>query len=87
MKETGMTRQVIDAQKLIVDGMLGGMITLWEQTEKATELFLQQAPWLPEVGKKTFDGWIKINKLGCENLKNAVAEGFNRLERCLPQER
>ena len=72
-----MVKQIIDLQRVSYEGMINGLITMWEQTGAIFE----GTPWFPEEGRKVFRQWIDINKKACENFKNAVDSGYSNLEK------
>jgi hypothetical protein len=82
MEQMRVARQVIDFQRAALDSMLGNVLTLWDQTERMYSSMMDQTAWLPEEGKKAFMEWVKNNKRGCEEFKNAVNDGYSRLDRC-----
>ena len=82
-QSTTMAKQMIDLQRISVEGMINNMIMLWDQTGSVLNSFLDQAAWVPEEGKKACREWIDSNKKGCETLKNAVNNGYNNLGKCL----
>jgi len=82
-----MTKQVLDLQKATFDGMMDSMLMFWDQTERTLNTFMEQAVWVPEEGKRAFNGWIRTNKKGCEDFMNAVADGFNKMESCFAEAR
>jgi hypothetical protein len=72
-----MTKQMIDMQKASFDGMLNGLILMWDQTSGVFE----GAAWLPEEGRKALRQWVDINKKACENLKSAINSGYSNLDK------
>lgn len=87
--ETGMdqqrviVKQLMDLQRASFDGMINNMIIFWDQTGAMLGSFFDQAPMVPDEGRKAFREWIEGNKKGCEAFKNAVHDGFKRLESAL----
>lgn len=77
-----MAKQMIDLQRVSVEGVISNMITFWDQTGSVLNSFLNQAAWIPEEGKKAFREWIDNNKRGCETLKTAVNDGYTSLGNC-----
>lgn len=77
-----MVKQMIDLQRVAFNGMLNNMITFWDQTEKMLNAYTDQVVWLPEEGRKSFREWTESGRKGCENIRNTVDDGYNRLERC-----
>ena len=82
-EQSAMAKQMIDMQRMSVEGMINNMIMFWEQTGSVLNSFLDKAAWLPEEGKKTCREWVESNKKGCETLKSAVNSGYNNLGKCL----
>jgi len=76
-----LTKQVIDFQKITLDNVLNNVIMLWGQTAALFEM----ATWLPEGGKRVFREMAATNQKGCENIKNAIDEGYSILERTLSE--
>ncbi len=81
-QQTQVVKQMMDMQKMAVEGMLNNWIMYWDQTEKMVNAFTDQAVWLPEEGKKAIREWTDSGKKGCENIKNAIDDGYKRFERC-----
>jgi hypothetical protein len=75
-----MAKQMMDLQRVTFDGMINNMIIYWDQTARMLGSFFDQAPWMPDEGRKAFREWIDGNKKGCETFQNAVNDGFKRLE-------
>ncbi len=82
-QSTSMAKQMINLQKIGVEGMISNMIMFWEQTDSMLNVFLNQASWVPDEGKKVFREWIDSNKKGCETLKDVVNNGYTSLEKYL----
>ncbi len=59
-----MAKQMIDLQRLSVEGMINNMIILWDQTGNMLNSFMDQAAWVPDEGKKALREWIDSNKKG-----------------------
>lgn len=76
-----MTRQMIDLQRMTINGMINNMIMFWDQTERTLNAFLEQAVWLPEDGKKAFRDWVVTNKKGCDSFRTTVDDGYNNVEK------
>ena len=76
-------KQMIDLQRVSVEGLIGNVIMFWDQTASVWNSLLNQAAWVPEEGKKAFREWIDSNKKGCETFKDAVNNGYASLEKFL----
>jgi hypothetical protein len=74
-----MAKQMIDLQRIGVEGMISNMIMFWDQTDSMLNAFLNQAAWVPDEGKKMFREWVESNKKGCETLKDVVNNGYSSL--------
>jgi len=81
MDQARATKELLDFQKATFDNMLGNMLLYWDQTERASLTWMDQAAWLPDEGKKAFLDWVKSNKKGLEQFKQAVDDGYNRMEK------
>jgi hypothetical protein len=71
---------MIQYNKTAFDTSFKTMTMLQEQTEKTMNVFMEQAAWLPEEGKKAINEWIKAYKKGCEDFKKVVDENFKKVE-------
>jgi hypothetical protein len=80
MDQQRMFKQMIDFQKKTFDNSFAAMTTLQEQGEKMMNAFLDQAPWLPNDGKKVINDWLKTYKTGRENFKNMVETNFSKVD-------
>lgn len=81
-QQSRMAKQIMDLQRATFEGMINNMIMFWDQTGKMLSPFVDQAPWVPEEGKKAFRDWVEGAKKGCETFKNSVNDGFSRVESC-----
>ena len=50
-----------------------------EQGEKMGNMFLEQAPWLPEEGRKAVTDWINAYKTGRDKFKDTVESNFDKV--------
>lgn len=71
---------MIDFQKATFDNSFSAMSALQEQGEKMVNVFLDQANWLPEEGRKAVSNWIDAYKEGRGKFKEAVEENFEKVE-------
>ena len=81
-QSAAIAKQMIDLQRTSIEGMIGNAIVFWDQMENAWNMFLNQASWVPEEGKKALREWIDSNKKGCETIKDAVNNGYASLGKC-----
>jgi hypothetical protein len=80
MDQKQVFKQMLQYNKSAMETTFSSMGMLQDQMEKNTQMFLDQAAWLPGEGKKVIEEWVKACKQGRENFKNAVDEGFKKVE-------
>ena len=80
MNQKALFKQMIDFQKTTFDNSFNAMASLQEQGEKMVGIFLEQASWLPDEGKKTIRDWTDAYKKGRIDFKKNVEEHFKRVE-------
>jgi hypothetical protein len=85
-QQTRMMKQMIDFQRMTVDGVINNMIIFWDQTGNMMNAVLDQAAWLPEEAKRPLRQWVDTNKKGCESFREAVCSGYNNLEKMMGSE-
>ncbi len=73
-------KQMMDFYKAAFDNTFKAMTMLQDQNEQMVAMFLQQATWLPEQGKKPINDWVQAMKKGREQFKKAVDDGFSKVE-------
>ncbi len=80
MEQSKIAKQMIDFQKATFDNTFNAMTMLQDQTEKMVNMFLEQATWLPDHGKKALNEWVQAFKKGREDFKKAVDESFRKVD-------
>jgi hypothetical protein len=80
MDQNQVFKQMFQYNKAATETSFSNMSLLQDQMEKNTQMFLDQAEWIPGEGKKVIEEWVKACKQGRENFKNAVDEGFKKVE-------
>lgn len=80
MEQKKMAKQMIDFYKTTFDNSYTALSIMQEQTERMTNMFLEQATGLPPEGKKALQEWMKAYKKGCEEFKNTVDDNFKKAE-------
>jgi hypothetical protein len=73
-------RQMIQFNKTAFDNTFDAITVLQEQTEKLIGMYLEQAPLLPEEGKKAITDWMKVYKKGRKEFKAAVEGNYKKVE-------
>ena len=73
-------KQMIDFQKATFDNSFKAMTTLQEQGERMVCMFLEQASWLPDEGKKVVTNWIETYKKGRTDFRDSVEENFDKVQ-------
>ena len=86
MEPMKFAKQNIDLQKNMFNNIYDAMITYQEQAEKMANTFLDQAPWLPEDGKKAINEVVKTYNKGCKDYKKMINDGFDNMEKFLPED-
>jgi polyhydroxyalkanoate synthesis regulator phasin len=69
-------RQMIQFNKTAFDNIFDAITVLQEQTEKLITMYMDQAPLLPEEGKKAITDWMKAYRKGREEFKTFVDEKY-----------
>ncbi len=67
---------MLNIQKAIFDGFMGGMIVFWGQTETMIDNVWGQSPWMQDGYKSIIKQWVDSNKKGCEEIKNMVDQAY-----------
>ncbi len=75
-----MTKQMIDFNKTAFDNTFNAMTVLQDQTEKMVSMYMEQAPWFPEEGKKLINEWVRAYKKGREDFKGIVDVNYKKVE-------
>ncbi len=84
--ETGkIANQTITFQKSLFENTFSAMSMVQDQTEKMTNSFLTQLPWVNEDGKKAVNDAVKMYKEARDNFKKAVDDGFVKMEEMFVQ--
>ncbi len=79
MDQKIMFKKMLDFQKATFDNSFKAMSTLQEQGENMVNMFLEQAPWLPEEGKKTVVDWWAAYKKGRTDFMDSVEENYEKV--------
>lgn len=80
MDQKALLKQVIDFQKATFDNSFKAMATLQEQGEQIVNTFLEQAPWLPQEGKKAVADWINAYQTGRNEFRAYVETNFEKVK-------
>lgn len=80
MDQKQIAKQMIQFNKTAFDNGYKAMSMLYEQNEKVTGVFMDQASWIPEDSKKAVKDWMQTYKNGCEDFKQMVDENFSKAE-------
>jgi hypothetical protein len=73
-------KQMIDFNKTTFENAFSTMVTLQDQTERMTNMFLDQTTWLPKEGRKVIEEWAKACKSGRDTFKKTMDEAFKKVE-------
>jgi polyhydroxyalkanoate synthesis regulator phasin len=80
MEQKQLVKQMIDFNKATFENTFNAITMLQDQAEKMVNMFLQQATWIPEEGKKVLNEWVAAFKKGRNDFKNAIDENFKKVE-------
>jgi len=80
MAQKQLIKQMIEFNKAAFDNTFNALVMLQDQSERMVNMFLEQAPSVPEEGKKALNEWINAFKKGREDFKKAVDESFKKVE-------
>lgn len=75
-----MYKQMADFQKATFDNSLIAMTKMQEQGEAMLNVFLNQASWLPEDGKKIMKDWVKGCQTARDTFQKTVNDNFKTVE-------
>jgi hypothetical protein len=73
-------KQMIQFNKTAFDNTFEAMTAVQQQTEKMMAMFLEQAPLIPDEGKKAINEWLRAYKKGREDFKAAADENYKKVE-------
>lgn len=77
-----MYNQVLDFQKATFNNSFTAMAKMQEQGEAMLNVFLNQASWLPEEGRKTIKEWTKGYQTARDEFQKITNENFKSFEKC-----
>lgn len=80
MEQKNLFKQMTAFQKAAFDNSFKTMVTFQDQGEKIAGVFLSQASWLPEEGKKAITDWISACKKGRDSFKDTVEDNFTKIQ-------
>jgi hypothetical protein len=75
-----MFKQIIDFNKTTFDNGFNALVMFQNQAETTVNTLMEQAPWLPEEGRKVIRQWIDTCKKGRDDFKKAMDESFTKVE-------
>jgi hypothetical protein len=80
MMHQSMYKQMIDLQKNTFDNSFNVMMKMQEQGEAMLNVFMSQAPWMPEEGKQALKEWASASAKARDDFKKVVDENFKKVE-------
>lgn len=75
-----MYKQMVDFQKATFDNTFNAMIKMQEQGEAMMNVFLNQAAWLPDDGKKIIKEYVKSYQTARDEFQKTVTDNFKTVE-------
>jgi hypothetical protein len=76
---------MVDFQKTAFNASFNTIKTVQTRTEKAMDVFVSQAFWIPEQWKGAYVNWSKAYHSSCDAFKKNVDEGFEKIESYVAQ--
>ena len=83
MENNKKIKQMIDYHKAAFETSFNSVLMLQEQTTKALDNILQQAPWLPVQTKSVINEWTSIYKKVNTDFKKAADQNYSKMEEFL----
>jgi hypothetical protein len=80
-------KQVIDFQKTSFSSIFDAMATLQDQAVNTVDTVLDQTTWLPDDGRKAYQGWVDACQEERDRFKSYVDDGFSGLEKILSSDK
>jgi polyhydroxyalkanoate synthesis regulator phasin len=80
MDQKEIVKQMLQYNRTAFENTFTSLAMLQDQMEKTMDMFVKQAAWLPEEGKKVVEEYVKACKKARENFKNTVDESYKKVE-------
>ncbi len=80
MENKDFAKQVISYNKAAFESGFNSMVMLQEQTSKAVENMMRQAPWIPPQTKALFNEWTDMYKKSTMDFKEAAEQNYSKME-------
>ncbi len=87
METMPFAKQTLGFQKTILENSFNAMIMIQDNTEKMFTGYLDQQPWLTPESKKSIQTSIDLAKKTRDDFKNAVDEGFSKIQELLEEKK
>lgn len=72
--------QMIKLNRAAFETAFNTVALFQNQAEMIGRMFIEQAEWMPQEGRKVSEEWINICKKGREDFKKAVDDGLTKAE-------
>ncbi len=76
-----MYTQMVNFQKTTFENSFNAMLKMQEQGEAMLNVFLSQATWMPEEGKKAIKDWAEASQKARADFKKVVDDNFKIVEK------
>ncbi len=80
MEQKQILQQVIDFNKTSFENTYEAVMLIQDQAEKAVNMIMEQASWIPKEGKSVLNEWSGTCKKGRTELKKIVDDNFKKVE-------
>ena len=83
MDTNNLLQKAVHYQRNTFNNAYQAVVLFQDQAERVTNTLLDQVNGLPEEGRKLVGTWAENYRKGLKQYKDAVDEGFNRVEELL----
>ena len=80
MNNTELLKQSLESGRSLFENAYTAWQALQDQTEKMTNTWLDQSPWVNDEVRANLDKWTAAYKDGQNHVKAAIDSNFNTLE-------
>jgi hypothetical protein len=80
MDQKNMFKQLLEFNKASFDNSFNAIAMLQEQAEKAAQMMLEQASWIPAEGRSAINNWVNGYKKGRTDFKKSMDDNSQKVE-------
>jgi len=71
--------QMVNLQKASFDNGFAAFSTIQEEAERITSDYMDQARWVPSIGKGMMKEWFGLVRRSRDDFKKAVDDGYTKV--------